>query len=427
MEFKEMTREEYAALSMRDLLSRQKFLGALVSKSDEPSDELVADVERCGEEVASRMEAIASKDKREKAIDALKMGEGKTLMRMGDEAASRAEEVDEHDTTEYRKAFMEAVQRGLKGAALPKVLRANQAIGGTFEASTDTPLQIPTTMQREIVKKMEERGGIYAKVRKISIQGGIWFRVRDMKVTASWIGEKEVSEAQKVADDTQLMFSYNQLECRIQRTLLSAAVTFEDFQKDFVQAVADAMVDALEQAIVRGTGTAQPLGIVNDKRIPASQIVEMTEADIADWVKWHTMVKAAIPKQYRKNNSTYIMNQGTWDINIETLRDSQNHPVSQTGYNPVTGEDQYRLMGKDVETVDDPILPSFADAKAGEVFAIFGDLSNYLLNTQPGMQMTVKTWDDDDNNLRKTRALMACDGKLLDPYGFVLLKKKASA
>lgn len=107
------------------------------------------------------------------------------------------------------------------------------------------------------------------------------------------------------------------------------------------------------------------------------------------------------------------------------MADDQKAPVS-IGYNPVTGEEVKRLVGKSVTGVETDILPDFDTAAAGDVVAIFGDFNNYVINTQPGMPMTTKRWIDDDKNQEKIKALMACDGRVLDPYGFILIKKKAS-
>lgn len=323
------------------------------------------------------------------------------------------------DSVEYRTAFRNYI---VNGTPIPEQFRANTTVAGTYTQTSDVSVEVPTTMQAKIVQKMEERGGIYAAVQKTQLPAGIWFRVADLKVTASWIGENEVSPTQKATDASKVSFSYYELECRVAQTLLAGAVTLEDFQNLFAQTVADAMVDALETAIISGTGSGQPLGITKDPRV--KNAVTMKPADVADWKAWHTKVKAAMPRLYR--NGSFIMAQETWDSYIETLADSENRPISLS-YNPVTGEEQYRLMGKTVQTVDSAVLAGFDAANAGDVFAIFGNLSDYLLNTQPKMPLSVVKWIDHDNNLEKTKALMACDGKVLDANGFMLIKKGATA
>ena len=43
------------------------------------------------------------------------------------------------------------------------------------------------------------------------------------------------------------------------------------------------------------------------------------------------------------------------------------------------------------------------------------------------MQITATKWRDEDNNVIKNKLLMYADGKVADPYGFILVKKGAAA
>lgn len=316
------------------------------------------------------------------------------------------------DCPEYRKAFMDYVQRGVP---IPRELRSDTT-------AADNEPEIPLTMGREIIKQMSTYGTIWNKVRKLSVKGGLWFRVLDLKPTATWIDESSVSTEQAADATTKVSFSFYQLECRMSQTLLASAVTFDDFQALFVPAVAEAMVRALEDAIVNGDGTSQPLGLLNDERV--TNVVYMSETEFADWTQWRKKVKAAIPIAYRKGEFT--MAQSTFDSYIETMADDSNAPVS-IGYNPVTGEEQQRLMGRGVTTVETDILPDFDTASDGDVVAVYGDWSDYAVNTQPGMPLTTKRWVNDEENREKIKALMAVDGKVLDSNGFVLIKKGAEA
>jgi HK97 family phage major capsid protein len=91
----------------------------------------------------------------------------------------------------------------------------------------------------------------------------------------------------------------------------------------------------------------------------------------------------------------------------------------------INGEENYRLFGKEVLTVEEDILPDFDTASKGDVFAVFVKLSDYVINSNLQMQ-TVK-WDDHDTNQIKTKVIMIADGKLLDPNGVILIKKNVVA
>ena len=411
MEFEAMSAEQYRALDADALEQRRQ---SVISLLDDPECEVST------EELRSETQTIRAEYERRNTeaqlrglnIEEVQSGAGSFKERSAGDAGEV--ETDSLDTAEYRNAFMEYVCHGV---AIPAEVRADAAT-----MTTDVPPQIPTTMGKEIIQKMSQYGTIWNKVRKLSVQGGLWFRILDLKPTATWIAEDKVSDYQKVTGGDKISFSFYELECRMAQSLLASAVTFADFQAMFVPAVAEAMVRALEQAIMRGAGTAGPLGITVDPRV--TNVVELTAAEFGDWQAWHKKVKAKMPLSYR--NGEFTMAQSSWDTYIETMADDQKAPVS-IGYNPVTGEEVKRLVGKGVNGVETDILPDFDAAAAGDVVAIFGDFNNYVINTQPGMPMTTKRWIDDDKNQEKIKALMACDGKVLDAYGFILIKKKASA
>ena len=150
-------------------------------------------------------------------------------------------------------------------------------------------------------------------------------------------------------------------------------------------------------------------------------MVELTEEEYASWKGWHK-VKGKIKKAYR--NGSFIMNQSTFDVGIDGMEDKNGQPIGRTNYG-INGEESYRFMGKTVETVEDEILPSWDDAAAGDVFAVFMKLSDYVINTN--MEMQVTKWTDHDNNKIKNKCLMVVDGKAADTNGIILIKKAIKA
>lgn len=415
MSFELWDEAKYRSCGIDDLETRKAAIVAELksSESEFGYDELQEQV-RLYNDASNRIDMAAALERETRSYVA--NGAGKSV-----ETPKAKEDVDPHDTVEYRKAFMDYA---IRGKAIPMELRSvgTSTITGIYTQTTDVAPQVPTTMAKEIIRKMTEYGKIWAKVQKLAVKGGLWFRVVDLLPEAVWIDETKVSDEQKFDNDDKVSFSFFMLECRVSQSTLASAVTFDDFQAMFAPAIAEAMVRALEAAIISGTGNGQPLGITNDPRV--TNVVTMSTKELADWTAWHTKVKAAMPKSYR--DGEFIMAQGSWDKYIETLRDKDDHPVSQTGYNPVTGEEEYRLMGKPVDTVED-ILPDFDSAAVGDVIAIFGKMDKYAVNTQPGMPLTTKRWVDEDQNKEKLKAQVALDGKVLDPHGFVLVKLGASA
>lgn len=427
MAFEAMNKEQYRSLDYDALVERRQ---SIIDMLDDPKCEvelstLRSEASACAEEIETRSAAAQI---RKATIAQVVAGAGKEL-----EQSKTIQRSDVHytDTAEYRNAFMNYCTKGI---AIPAELRVggNGLVSAGTTLSSDNAPEIPLTMQQEIIQAMREYGTIWNEVRKLNVKGGIWFRILDIIPTASWLTENNVSAAQKVQSDAKITFTFFELECRMAQSLLSAAVTYDDFQAMFVPAVAEAMVNAIEAAIMNGDGTTQPLGILNDPRVTTIQqhdprkvaVVEMTEAEFASWQAWRKKAKSAIPTKYRTGK--WYMNYATFDCYIETMADDNHAPVS-IGYNAVTGQETASLCGFPVEKVQDAILPDFDSASAGDVVAIYGNMRNYAVNTQPGMPLSTVRWINHETNEEKIKSLVALDGKVLDPYGFILIKKKASA
>ena len=329
--------------------------------------------------------------------------------RMGAPAGS---DTDMYDTEEYRTAFMNFVCRS---TPIPAQFRATTT-------TSDATAVIPTTIMNEIIQKMDSYGNILAKVRRLNVQGGLAIPILSLKPTATWIGETTPSQDQRIRANESIMFSFYGLECKISQTLLANVTTLAMFQQLFVPLATEAIVKALEISIFNGSGTGQPLGILNDTRIPADNIIEVTDDDVSTWGGWHEAVIAKIPKEYRKGGE-FVMNQATWDANIDGMTDQTGQPIARVNYG-IDGEESYRFCGKNVETVGDDMLPSYATCAAGETFAIFGNLTNYIINSN--MEMTTEKWKDHDTNEIKNKCILICDGKLADVYGMFLIKKASA-
>lgn len=324
------------------------------------------------------------------------------------------EEKDIYASREYEKAFMNYVQHN---TPMPQEFR-NEAAKST---TTDVSALIPTTLVKEIIREMKSYGNLYAKVRKLNVQGGVEIPILTLKPSASWVGE-EASEDQKIEAKTKLTFSYHGLECKIAMTLLASAVTLDEFKNVFIKLAVEAMAEAIDKAIVNGTGSSQPLGITKDTRIPSANTITLTPADMASWAAWKKKVFGKMKKAYRKGD--FIMAQGTFDGYIDGMVDANGQPIGRVNYG-IDGGETYRFGGKTVETVEDDVIANYDDASTGNIIAIFADLSNYAINSN--MQMTTVRWIDHDTNQEKQKVSMIIDGKLMDPNGVLIIKKGAAS
>lgn len=327
----------------------------------------------------------------------------------GKQMQTRAND-DPYDTEDYQKEFMEYVCRN-------RPIKTEQR-ADAMSTTADAGAVIPTTILNEIISKLTSYGNIYSRVRKLNVQGGVAIPILSIKPSASWIDEATTSADQKISANDKITFSYYTLECKIAQSLLVNVTTLKMFQDLFVSLAAEAIIKALDIAVLKGTGSGQPLGILNDPRV--TNVIEMTDAEIKSWEKWKKLVFAKMPKSYR--NGEFFMAQGTFDGYIDGMVDTTGQPIGRVNYG-MDGAENYRFGGKNVETVEDDIIAPYTEAaESGAVIAVFADLKDYAINSNLKMQ-TVK-WTDHDKNVIKNKCLLICDGKLVDPNGVVIIKKK---
>lgn len=324
------------------------------------------------------------------------------------------------ESMEYRQAFMRFVQTG---TAIPDEVRAGVPIN-----TEDTGAAIPLTIMNQVINTVRVRfGNLYAKVRKTNVQGGVEFPIGALKATFKWINESTVSPRQKLDALGKVSFNYHTAEIRIAQTFLSSILTLDAFEAKIAEVIAIAYLEAMDYGIVNGTGNGQMLGILNDPRIIATgNVVEMTSSDINNWTAWRKKFFAKLPLGYRAGE--FIFPLSTVESYLETMADANNNPVFKqaTGLEVNDGDARHpngRFFGREISLVEPEILPDFDTASAGDVIGIFWQPDEYAINENFGF--TMRRYFDDETNEWVDKALVVVDGKVLNPMGYYLIKKKA--
>ncbi|MFD2442928.1 phage major capsid protein [Bacillus sp. CGMCC 1.16607] len=320
---------------------------------------------------------------------------------------------DRFDTPEYRSAFMDYVTKGVKSDGLE--FRADATTG-----TGDIGAVIPTTILNRIVEKLKDHGRIWARVTKSSIKGGIQIPLANAKPVATWVSAGTMSDKQKKQTSGTISFSYHKLQCRVAVELVADTVAMPVFEQTVTDNIYEAMVVALEEAIINGDGAGKPLGITKDPDITASQKVAVAVADFSKYETWTTLF-GKLPRSYR-NGAVLIMADSDWTKYIEGMVDTNGQPIARVTYG-LDGTQQEKLLGKEVIALED-YLPSIDDASTGEVVGIICKLSDYMINSN--MQMTFKRYFNEDTDEWISKSTMICDGKLADRNGVILITKKAT-
>lgn len=325
--------------------------------------------------------------------------------------------VDRFNTVEYRNAFMNFTKTG----SMAQEFTGQEYRANAQTAVSDAAAVVPTTILDEVIKKMYTVGQIFSRVRKLNIRGGVSVPILTLKPSATWITEAATSDRQKVTLNTNIMFSYFGLECKVATSLLAETVTLASFESLLVSLVAEAMAKAIDLAIIKGTGSGQPLGITIDTRVAAGQKLTILQADFVKWDAWQKQIFAKIPLSYRSGGS-FIMASGTFDGYINGMVGTDGQPIGRVNYG-ITDGPQERFGGKEVILVEDDVIKPYDAAVTGDIVAIFCRLDDYAINSN--MQMQVYRWLDHDTNQWVDKALLIADGKLIDSDGVLIIKKGA--
>ena len=334
------------------------------------------------------------------------------------------ENKDPYASMEYREAFKAYVQRG---TPIPADLtqRAGGDAGPTVAA--DLGMIIPTTIMNEFIKKVSKvYGQLYSKVRKLNIPGGVKVPISDLKANFKWITETAASDRQKAGDIKEYVeFSYNIGEIRVSQTLLSQVVALQMFEDEIVRIMTEAYVEAMDKGIISGTGAGQMLGILKDTRVTdqTGHIIEFTAEQFGDWAQWRKRLFSMIPLS-KRGKGEFIFTAGTVESNLLTMKDANNRPVFKEAAELNVGESATdgRFYGREVTMVEPDIVADFDTASSGDVVGVYWIPDDYAINTNLAFGM--KRYFDEDKNEWVNKGLTIVDGKILDPSGVYIIKKK---
>lgn len=289
------------------------------------------------------------------------------------------------ENMEYRSAFMDLV---LKNKPIPAELRANQNT-----TTTDAATVIPTQLVNQIIEKFDNVGMILPLITRTSFAGGVEIPTSTVKPVATWVSEGMGSDRQKKGTG-KISFSYYKLRCEISMSMEIGTMALSAFEAKFSENVAKAMTYAIENAIINGTGTGQPSGILHETA-PEGQAFTP-----AGWsFKVITDAEGALPVEY-ETGAKWCMSKKTFAM-IQGITDSNGQPIARMNYG-IGKALERNILGRDVV-----ISPYVADGTA-----FMFDFSDYVLNTIYDMGISKKQdWDTED---LLTKAVMSVDGKVVD-------------
>lgn len=380
----------------------------------EAKKELRSKIERCqnSEELEGlKKEYEALQEKENLIIERARMAEAlKNNPQWGNTIKAGGNGAEMYSSVEYRKAFMDYVLSGGK-KEIPAEFRAN-----AVTKTSDVGAVIPNTIIQRIIDKLDASGMVLREVTRTNLQGGVTYPVSTLKPVATWAAEGAGSDKQKKTV-TGITFGYYKLRCAVAITLETSVTTLDIFEQTLVNNITEAMVIGFEKAIINGTGSAQPKGVLAET-VPADRTIT-----VAEKITYTNVVdaEAALPQAY-EGNSKWYMSKKTFMGFIGQV-DSNGQPIARVNYGLGGAPERY-ILGRPVVCND--YMESLSASTGNEkVVAFLFNMKNYALNTN--YEMGIKTYEDNDTDDQVMKAIILADGKVIDNNGLVFLKTAAAA
>lgn len=315
---------------------------------------------------------------------------------------------DIYNTIEYRKAFKDYV---LNGTPIPADFRNDT---NATTKTTDVGPVIPTVTLDRIIEKMETLGVLLNMVTRTSYKGGLAIPTSDVKPVATWVSEGAGSAIQKNGVNGTVTFAYHKLRCAVSMTLEVETMALTAFEAKFVKDVSNAMVRALEQAIVSGDGEGKPKGILKETPVDG-QAIEIAEGTALSFGTLLAL-EAALPAEY-ESGAKYYMTKKTF-LEFYGITDEVGQPIARVNYG-INGSIERSLLGRGVVIIDN-YMDSFAKSVTEDtIVAFIFSAEDYVLNSN--LNVTVKTYEDNETEDKVTKAVMLVDGKVVDKNSLVTL------
>lgn len=393
---------------LMEIKERKREIRAKLEK-DEPGLDLNA-IEK---ELRDLEEEEMAIEKRYRTAEAIKNGEieARSIVKPqigGSKVELENMSIDEiRATEEYRSAFFKVMQgrelNDLERRAYKTVEQRSFTTGATSAGPA-----IPTHTHDEVIKKLKQSQALFPHISATQLPGNVTIPVEAGESDAEWLSElADIPESGTGLNGVQLT-GYT-LAKLVPVSIAAETMSTQAFENYLVDIIGEKLLIAIEKAIVSGTGTGQPTGILTGVTWDAtnSATYESTGLTYDDMLKPLATLGAGY-----LSNAAWCMSTSTLYGQVAKIRTTDEEPI----FLPDTVEGfAGRLLGKPV------ILNDYMPA--GTI--LLGNFRYYFLNfSQPIIFEKSR-----ESGFRRAsvdyRGVAVCDGKPALSEAFFKLEEAA--
>jgi HK97 family phage major capsid protein len=301
-------------------------------------------------------------------------------------------------TPEYRSAYLKRLQ----GKRLSEVEeRALTTATGSAGAA------VPTQTLNMIIDKLRQTSVLFPRINVSYVPGNLSLVVANAKNAASWKAEGSNGTP---ADDTVTNVSLTGYELikLVEISAAAQAMTISAFESYIASEIGRQMAIAVENAVLNGTGSGQPTGILTGVTWDANNSTTWAAGTEIDY---DTLIDglALLPTMYH-NNAVFVMNRKMLFSGIRKIKTTDGQPIF--AYNP---QDAARNSILGYPVIVDDYMP--------EDTILLGDLSYYYWNFAQAPQIETSREAAFASGKITYRGLAVADGKPALAEAFVKISE----
>lgn len=372
-------------------------LSAIKAELDNPE----AKVEDLSKEVNSLMEErqalIDAGEKRKALLESIKNGAGTVIaVHEEDENIMPEKRTFALDSIEYRNAYLKSLQG--------KDLDAEERAAITASAV------IPTQTLNKIVEKLEQTSVLFRHITVLNIPSNLTIPVEGTKNDASWVAMATAS-TDSADTFTSVSFAAYKLIKTIEITADVQAMSIDAFEAFIVAALTKKLSKAIENAILNGSGSSQPKGIL--KETYTANTNKITVGASASLSYDNVMGALALLGESYHQNAVMVMNRKMLFGSVALIKDDSKKPIFlQDTENGFIG----KIAG----------YPVILDEYVPDDNIVIGDLSEYYFNFVKPITVELDNSVGFRTGSTCYRGMALCDGKVVNTSAFVVIDKAAS-
>ena len=362
-------------MSLKEIEERKKELQSKIAdaKTKEELEELRNEVEAINkevpdeetkEEIKEEKEEISKEEERSLIADTQEIEKRKDLRIIKGE-----KEMEERKFTikspEYRSAWaktlmgveLDDTEKRALGDAIGTTSTTFTASAANTQGINNLGLLIPESVRLDWLKMIEQASPIYRDIRKLNVNGNVDFPYLFAADDAEWYAEMTTTKNEG-QEYKNIKLTGHELAKAIEITWKAESMTVDGFISFLLDELNVKMNKALINAVIYGTGSAQPTGITNGLTAKTNtKVIELIKACLSD-----------LDEENRVGAKVYVASNVADEIAFYK-DENGNYPYLVAGLG--------RAGGATIEA--DPFL------KAGDI--VVGNAQNYVLNFNESLRI----------------------------------------